>query len=255
MSDKVSFTPNTITYTAKGGPAARIKHAKVGIVVHHQYHGSDTSNMHASPHTDWEAKSKEHPDVYHHTAEHDTKKIQYTHHDQETFHNHMAAAKHIHDTYGHKMYAATAKHHGEGNHLETYINHTVRTGEHPTSTGLASHIHGKYMHMSSKLKTDKSKKSKEAEAKEHTDHIHKNKGHYDHLLSMHHHLQQAKNTLVKSLESHEGGYEHSIDNKKSKPEGFVVHHENHPTKLVNRKEFARANLLKTKAWGSRVAKK
>jgi hypothetical protein len=63
---------------------------------------------------------------------------------------------------------------------------------------------------------------------------------------MHNHLQQAKNTLVHNLEKHEGGYEHHIDGKKSKPEGFVVHHANEPTKLVNRAEFAKANLLKVR---------
>ena len=83
----------------------------------------------------------------------------------------------------------------------------------------------------------------------HTD-IEKNKSHYEHLLSMHHHLTQAKNVLVKSLESHEGGLTHHIGSVKSKPEGFVVNHEHsgktEPTKLVNRSEFAKANFLKNR---------
>jgi hypothetical protein len=40
--------------------------------------------------------------------------------------------------------------------------------------------------------------------------------------------------------------EHHIDSKESKPEGFVVHHAGEPTKLVNRTEFAKANLLKVR---------
>jgi hypothetical protein len=245
---KVSFTPNTITYTAHGKQADKIKKSKVGIVVHHQYHGDDIKTMKASPHTDHDEKFKEHPDVHHHTAEHDTSKVDYPHHAQQEFHEHMAAAKHIHDTYGNKMYHATARHQGEGNHLETYINHTVRTGEAPTSEGLKKHIREKSNKAIDKVKTEKAKKAKEAEAREHETHIDKNKEHYDHLLTMHHHLQKAKNVLVRHLEHHEGGYEHHIDDKKSKPEGFVVHHKGKPTKLVNRKEFARANLLKVKAW-------
>ena len=63
---------------------------------------------------------------------------------------------------------------------------------------------------------------------------------------MHHHLAQAKNHLVSSLETHEGNYQHHIEGKKSKPEGFVVHHDNEPTKLVNRPEFAKQNLLKVR---------
>jgi hypothetical protein len=68
---------------------------------------------------------------------------------------------------------------------------------------------------------------------------------------MHHHLAQAKNTLVKHLEGHEGHYGHHISGVKSKPEGFVVHHtpesgKSEPTKLVNRAEFAKQNRLKVR---------
>ena len=63
---------------------------------------------------------------------------------------------------------------------------------------------------------------------------------------MHNHLQKAKDVLVKNLETHTGGLEHHIDNKPTGPEGFVVHHAGEPTKLVNRKEFAKANLLKVR---------
>ena len=47
---KVSFTPNTITYTAHGKKADKIKKSKIGVVVHQQYHGDDL--MKATPHTD-----------------------------------------------------------------------------------------------------------------------------------------------------------------------------------------------------------
>jgi len=61
-------------------------------------------------------------------------------------------------------------------------------------------------------------------------------------------LAAAKNTLVKSLNTHTGGLEHHIGDNKTDPEGFVVNHEHNgkeqPTKLVNRKEFSKANLLK-----------
>ena len=94
------------------------------------------------------------------------------------------------------------------------------------------------------------KKEKTDEGDRQISHVEKNKHHYGNLLTMHHHLQQAKNHLVKSLETHEGGYEHSIEGKKSKPEGFVLHHEHEgkeePSKLVNRSEFAKANLLKVR---------
>ena len=63
-------------------------------------------------------------------------------------------------------------------------------------------------------------------------------------------MAQAKNTLVKSLESGHAKYEHHIEGKESKPEGFVINHEHNgktePSKLVNRAEFAKANLLKSR---------
>jgi hypothetical protein len=67
---------------------------------------------------------------------------------------------------------------------------------------------------------------------------------------MHGHLANAKNELVNSLESNEGGYAHAIGGVASKPEGFVYNHTHNgvtePTKLVNRAEFARQNLLKSR---------
>jgi hypothetical protein len=205
--------------------------------------------MSAHHHVDSE-NFKQHPDVHHHTAEHDTSKVHYPQDAQDEFHKHMAAAKNIHDTHGAKMYKATAKHQGEHTHLTTYINKTVDTGEVPHVEGLKKHIKGVYDKAASKLKTEKGQSAKHTESKEHTDHIEKHKEHYQNLLSMHHHLQQAKNTLVKHLETHEGHYEHHINGQKSKPEGFVVNHthegKTEPTKLVNRAEFAKQNRLKVR---------
>jgi hypothetical protein len=144
------------------------------------------------------------------------------------------------------MYPATKKHQGEAGHLATYINSTIKTDSVPTASGLQKHIAGHYEKAAAKLKTESGQAKRKAEGAEHVSHIENNKSHYENLLSMHHHLHQAKNVLVKHLESHEGGLEHHIAGQKSKPEGFVVHHENEPTKLVNRAEFAKANLLKVR---------
>ena len=241
----VSFTPNTITYTAKGDGGDKIRKAKFGVVVHQQYHGDNIATMKADPHPDHHNFSS-HPDVWHKSAEHDTKQVHYSPHDQEEFHKHMAAAKEIHDKNKNKMYKATEMHQGEGGRLATYINHTVRTDENPTSEGLKNHIQGMYNKASAKLKTPAAQSRKSSEAKVHMSHIDKNKEQYDNILKMHHHLQKAKDTLVNVLNQHPGGLEHHIDGKATDPEGFVVNHENEPTKLVNRKEFAKANLLKVR---------
>jgi len=241
--NKVSFTPNTITYTAHGKEADKIKRSKVGVVVHHKY---SADMKHASPHVDHE-NFKEHPDVHHHGAEHDTSKVTHSTANEHGFQKHMAAAKEIHDTHGHKMYDAIhPEHSGETGHLSTYINKTVRTGEVPNVKGFKDHLKDIHEKKAAKVKTPKAKAEKTAEGAKQIAHVEKNKSHYGNLLTMHHHLGQAKNHLVNSLETHEGNYQHHIEGKKSKPEGFVVHHDNEPTKLVNRPEFARQNLLKVR---------
>ena len=129
--------------------------------------------------------------------------------------------------------------------------HTVRTDAKPSAEGLKKHVAGVYAKEASKLKTPAGIAKRKVESDAHTDHIEKHKEHYSNLLNMHHHLQQAKNTLVKNLEKHEGGLDHHIAGAKSKPEGFVINHKfkgnTEPTKLVNRAEFAKANLLKVRA--------
>lgn len=241
----VSFTPNTIRYTAKGEQADKIKKAKVGVVVHTQYHGKTIGDMKADPHPDVH-NFKQHEDVWHKSAEHDTSKVNYSEKAQEQYRKHMEAAQSIHDKHGKDMYRMTHPHSGEAGGLATYINQTVRKDETPTAKGLQKHISGIYKKAVGKLKTPAAQSRKETELKIHIDHIKNNEEHYNNLLKMHHHLQQAKNVLVDTLNQHEGGLEHHIDSKRSKPEGFVIHHAGEPTKLVNRAEFAKANLLKVR---------
>ena len=139
----VSFEPNTIRYKAKGEDADKVRRAKLGVVVHTQYHGDDINSMRADSHPDLHHFAS-HPDVWTKPANHDTRQVHYSDNDQEEFLNHMKKAKEIHDAHGKKMYSAVAPHAGAGNHLETYINHTVRTGDTPTAEGLKKHIADKY---------------------------------------------------------------------------------------------------------------
>jgi hypothetical protein len=241
----VSFTPNTITYTAKGKEAEAVKKSKIGVAVHTKYHGTDIHNM--SAHHDVDAHNFHHnSDVHLKSAEHDTAHVHYPEKAQAEFHKHMKAAETIHKTHGSDMYKATEKHHGTASHLATYVNHTVKTDEKPSAEGFKKHLTNVHDKLAAKLKTKAGQDKRHAEGAEHVAHVEHNKDHYNNLLKMHQHLQKAKDTLVKHLETHEGGLEHHIEGKKSKPEGFVVHHANEPTKLVNRKEFAKANLLKVR---------
>lgn len=242
---KVSFTPNTITYTSRGDEADRIKKSKFGIVTHTQYHGNDASSMRADPHPDLH-NFKQHPDVWQKSPNHDTKQIHYDEKSQKTFLDHMKSAEAIHKKNPDMYDNIHPAHGGEAGHLSTYINHTVRTGEEPNVEGLKKHILEKSKKEIAKVKTPAAQAKKSATAQGHMQWIDDNKKHYENLLKMHNHLQKAKNVLVDTLQQHEGGLEHHIDGKRTGPEGFVVNHAGEPTKLVNRAEFARANLLKVR---------
>jgi hypothetical protein len=253
LHEAISFTPNTITYTAHGDEEKKVKRSHVGIAVHQQYHPNPNKpgieHMTVSPHPHTH-NFKQHPDVHLKTAEHDTSKINYGKSDQSEFHKHMAAAKAIHDKHGANMYKGTERHQGEGGHLATYINSTVRTGEKPNAKGFQKHLASHHAKLASKVKTPAAVARHHASGLEHNSHVSKHAEHYNNLLSMHGHLAAAKNTLVKNLETHEGGLEHRINGVRSKPEGFVINHkfkgQTHPTKLVNRSEFAKANFDKVR---------
>ena len=241
----VSFTPNTITYTARGDNADKVRKAKFGIVVHTQYHGDTLDSM----------KADSHPNVHHFTphdsvwlrsAEHDTRNAHYSNEDQNEFIHHLNKATEIHKKHGESMYRNTAMHQGDNTHLMTYINSTVKENEKPSVEGFMKHIKGAYKKMTDKLKTPAAVAKKESERDKHLDHINANSEDYGRLLKMHHHLQQAKNVLVRTLNQHPGDLEHDINGEKTDPEGYVFNHAGEPTKLVNRAEFSRANLLKVR---------
>jgi hypothetical protein len=245
-----SFTPNTITYTAHGDKAASIHKAKLGVVTHTKYEGNTLSSMRATGNVS-EDEFGNHDHVFHHTASYDASGAKYHQESQDKVLSELSKAKTIHEKHGTKMYNAIhPTHSGEAGHLSTYINQTVRDGTTPSAEGLQKHIAGKYEKIVGKLKTEKSQNAKLAELSGHVKHIQKNADHYENLLKMHGHLANAKNELVKTLESNEGSYEHAIGGVASKPEGFVYNHTHkgttEPTKLVNRAEFARQNLLKSR---------
>jgi hypothetical protein len=246
----VSFTPNTITYSARGKKAESINNAKVGVVTHTKYEGTNLANMHATGNVS-DSDFGTNPDVFHHTASYDTSLVNHPKEAQDKFLDEMGKAKQIHTEHGDKMYKAIhPEHSGEAGHLATYINQTVRTGETPSTEGFSNHVSSQLKKKFDKIKTPAKKQEIMDDAGKQLKHIEKNKGHYDNLLKMHGHLQNAKNELVNSLESNEGGYAHAIGGVASKPEGFVYNHTHNgvtePTKLVNRKEFARQNLLKSR---------
>ena len=67
--------------------------------------------------------------------------------------------------------------------------------------------------------------------------------HFENVLGLHHHIQAAKNELVKALSANPN-YEHRVGEQEVKPEGHVAVIGNRPTKLVDRAEFSKLNFAK-----------
>jgi len=237
----VSFNPNPsgITYTAHGDSANKVKKAKVGVVTHLMYHGKDSSSLNASHGVDHES-FKHHPDVFTVDPRMDTSAVHFSPKQQSEFKKHLTAAANVHQKHGENMYALTKQHQGVGSHLETFINHTIKTDKEPNHENFKNFIEGHYNKAIDKLKTDKNKNQKKSELIQHLHHIERNKDHYNNLFKMHQHLQKAKNVLVDVMNQHQD-FEHTHGGEKANPEGYVYHHGGESDKLINRAEFSKRN--------------
>lgn len=236
-----SFHPNPsgLTYTAHGTHKAAVDKAKIGVVTHLKYEGKNAQNLNASHKVDHENFTK-HPDVFSVDPRMDTSKVHFSPEDQKKFNKHIAAAQAVHDTHGDDMYAGTKAHHGVGGHLETYMNHTVRTGEEPNHQNFKNWLETKKNKDIDKLKVEKNRTAKQAELKDELGKVERNKKHYNNLFKMHSHLQAAKNTLINVMNQHQE-FQHEHGGEAANPEGYVFHHGKESDKLVNRQEFSRRN--------------
>jgi len=243
QGNKVKFTPNTITYGAdknsEHGQAAM--NSQIGVAVHTAYKGKTMEGMKAqyAP----ELKSfKKHKDVHLISTEHPLDTLDYNPKDQQKFAKHMKAAAMLHKATGENDFAAVTKHQLP---LKTYINSTIRHGTNASIDGYVQHLTNAHQKKIDSVKTEKAKTQKSALAQVDMDHIKANRKSFNRVLQMHRHLQKAKNVLTNTLSSN-SEFEHSINGKKAKPEGFVAVRHNRPTKFVDRREFSAANFNKDK---------
>ena len=237
---KYHFKPNTITYSTKhdSEEGQKILHSKIGVVPHTEYKGKQLTSMKAHYNADV-SKLKTHDDVHVISPHNEFKKDVYSKDSQQKFEHHIGqAVKAFNDS--HKDFHKAISSHTE--HLKTYINHTVKTDSAPTVKGYQEHLTSKFTKEADKLKTEKGKAVKMTALAKHINYVEQNNQHFKDTLAMHHHLAAAKNVLVHSMSS-SNKFEHHIGGIKTKPEGFVAVRNNRPTKLVDRKDFSRANFL------------
>lgn len=235
---KVSFTPNTITYSmpasSKHGKAAL--NSKIGVAVHTAYKGDNLENMQAqyAPQLNHFGN---HRDVHLISTEHNLNDVKYDEDKQKEFNTHMKAASKA------ARSISTQGHDAVGAHkipLKTYINSTVRNGTSPSVQGFIDHYTKSHDKKIDTVKSAKAKEGKTVEKQMALQHVLDNREHFQNMLNLHNHLQKAKDVLTNSL-STTSEFSHHIRGKKSKPEGFVVVRNNRPTKFVDRKDFSAAN--------------
>lgn len=237
------FTPNTITYTTKKpGEGEQAAKSKIGVAVHTAYHGKDFASLKAKYNSGHEGFGS-HKDVHLMDVSHTTEGNHYPKEAQDRFKAHMQKAEDAHNELKSSGgYERMAQH---TDHLKTYINKTVRTGETPSSEGYQHHIAEYHAKAADKLKTPAAKSKVEAKGAELSNHVEEHRDDMENLLTVHHHLQKAKDELAHAFSSHTD-YGHSVGDKKVKPEGHVLVINNRPTKIVDRAEFSRNNFAKNR---------
>ena len=234
--NQAHFTPNTITYSTKDPKETeQVKNSKIGIAVHTSYHGNTFADLKAKYNSGSEDLIH-HPDVHLIDTSHNTAETKYTPEQQSQFENHMKAAEGLHRKIG-DNYKYLEPH---TQHLTTYLNKTIHTGETPSIEGYKDHLASIHAKEAEKVKTPAKKAEKLSKGTELSKDVDKNKEHFGNLLQLHHHLQQAKNVLAHALSSHTS-YGHSIDGQETKPEGHVAVINNRPSKIVDKEEFTKAN--------------
>ena len=232
---KFHFTPNTIKYSTPtdSDEGKKIAKAKFGVLVHTGYKGDTFEDMKAD-YTPDKSAFKKHKDVHLFDNSQDFGNTTYTDKQQNDYHEHMLAADKSQDKTDLKAIAP----HEE--HLKTYINQTVKEDSAPTVEGYQDHLQNKYNKRINDLKTEGAKTKKREELNGLMSDVKKSNSDFENAFETHHHLQQAKHTLIDALGTHQR-YEHSIGGEASKPEGYVIVRNNRPSKLIDRPDFSRKN--------------
>lgn len=236
--DKLNFKENTLNYSIdkKSDEGKALKKAKISVALHtridpgHQKYNLDPQGF------------QNHQDVhvFNNRVSHNTEN--YTEPQQKMFMNNFNKAKsHLANIPNHNELVF-----GMTDHLQTYINKTVRENTAPTVKGLRKHVSDRLGSAVDKVKTPAAKERKREEQRVALQHIDENKSHFTSLFKAHTNLDTAKNILTDVLDKSPQTYEHDINGMPSKPEGYVVKYKgsnslDNVAKVVNRGEFSRHN--------------
>lgn len=239
----ISFTPNTITYTiAKGHPDYdKVNSAKFGIAWHTIYSGKPDSDHHINGMTAGfnvnQRSFKNSRDVYTMSPEINAKNMIYDEKLKKRFERELKNAEAINGKISNEEYDAVVM---QADVMKAYFNVKVRDGGDASASNYKETVGSKLYSDADKMKSDKGKISRLEKANEFEKLVTLRKSGFDKIIKMHDHLQLAKDALVDALSSYQD-FEHTVNGKQVKPEGFVIIKNSLPTKLVDRKEFSKLN--------------
>lgn len=235
---KITHKENTITYgyDKNSNEGKALKRAKISLALHTKLDGEGGREYNLD-----KSKFYEHPDVHLWDGRFHRTNVKYNPEDEELFQKHFTAGQNkLNDLRDHDGLVE-----GHSDHLQTYINKTVREGTNPTASGYRSHLKEKLQKDVDKVKTDAAKQRKTDYMDGMLSHIDENKDEFGKLFSAHQSLDKAKGVLLNSLEKSGQNQEHTINGQPTKPEGFVVGYKDGDVrKVVNRSEFSKLNFLK-----------
>jgi hypothetical protein len=215
----------------------KLAKAKISVALHTKIDGDNREyNIDTS-------RFYDHPDVHIFNNKFDRNNVNYNEDNHGEFEKHFNNAK--------ETLSALRDHDGlvEGHseHLQTYINKTVRDGTNPTPEGYRKHLFDRLNKEVDKVKTPETKQRKLTHLEGMTNHVDEEKDEFKKLFSAHKSLDKAKNVLLDRLEMSGQNQEHTINGQVTKPEGFVVgYKDGSVSKVVNRSKegFSGMNLSK-----------
>jgi hypothetical protein len=237
--NKVTSKENLIKYgyDKNSDEGKKLAKAKISIALHTRI-DKDQPEYNID-----QSKFYDHPDVHMFNNKLNRSGANYSEEDQNEFSKNFSKAKeHLGSIYDHDDLVGR-----HTDHLQTYINKTVRDGSRPSTAGYLRHLKPRLQKEVDKLSRPENKLKKSIAMTNMLDHVQRNKKDFDSLFKAHGHLDKAKNVLLKTLENTDHNQEHTINGKATKPEGFVVgYKDGSVSKVVNRSKegFSGQNLNK-----------
>lgn len=224
-------------YDKNSSEGKQLNNAKISVALHTRISGDEPQyNIDTS-------KFPFHKDVHIFNNKVDQGKIEYNDESKNEFSKNLEKAKeHFSKIVDHDSLVQN-----DTEHLQTYVNSTIRNGSTPTTKGFREHLSGKLQKSIDKLKTPNVKLRKSIDMQNKLNEIDMRKEEYDSLFKGHVHLDKAKNAMLKTLEASPQNQVQTINDEPAMPEGFVVsYNDGSVRKVVNRSKegFSGLNLNK-----------